>query len=188
MIKSWRRVGNMRCPKCNSRLKFIYVHDFPLPTSKTRGYLPLKNKAYCQKCGVIFRISCRTYKYQTLERDGNKKRGMKLLPRRIRGRLPSLYSQDGKGGKAVAWVKFFTPDSSWKWYATEFDGKNTFFGLVDGLVKELGYFSLSELESVRGPMGLQIECDLYWQPKTLEEIAPELFKKSNDECKKKANK
>ena len=50
-----------------------------------------------------------------------------------------------------------------------------FFGLVDGHEKELGYFNLSELESVRGPMGLPVERDLYWKPKTLEEIAPEKF-------------
>jgi hypothetical protein len=47
--------------------------------------------------------------------------------------------------------------------------------LVDGHCRELGYFVLSELEEVRGPMGLPIERDLYWKPKTLEEIAPELF-------------
>jgi len=105
----------------------------------------------------------------------NKIRGMKLLTQEIRKKLPPLYSQDGKGGKAIAHLKLFTPDSSWTWHASEFDGKDTFFGLVDGQFKELGYFSLSELESVRGPMGLPIERDLYWQPKTLEEIAPELF-------------
>ena len=47
---------------------------------------------------------------------------------------------------------------------------------MEGQFKELGYVSLKELEEVRGPMGLPIERDLYWQPKTLEEIAPEMFK------------
>jgi hypothetical protein len=59
--------------------------------------------------------------------------------------------------------------------ATEFDGEDTFFGLVEGQEKELGYFSLAELSSVRGPMGLAIERDLHWTPKTLAEIAPEMF-------------
>ena len=108
----------------------------------------------------------------------NKIRGMKLLTRELRKKLPPLYSQDGKGGKAVALVKYFTPSSSWSWYASEFDGEDTFFGLVDGQFKELGYFSLKELEEVRGPMGLPIERDLYWKPKTLEEIAPEMFSDS----------
>ena len=114
----------------------------------------------------------------------NKIRGMKLLTQEIRKKLPPLYSQNDKGGKAIAYVKFFTPSSSWTWYCLEGESIKDkegnevdfhFFGLVDGHCKELGYFSLSELESIRGPMGLPIERDLYWQPKTLEEIAPELF-------------
>jgi len=59
--------------------------------------------------------------------------------------------------------------------ATEFDGQDTFFGLVEGQEKELGYFSLVELQGVRGPMGLPIERDLHWTPKMLAEIAPEMF-------------
>jgi hypothetical protein len=105
----------------------------------------------------------------------NKIRGMNLLTEEIRKKLPPLNSQDGKAGKAIAYVRFFSPSSNWTFYATEFDGEDTFFGLVEGLEKELGYFSLSELESARGPTGLPIERDLYWQPKTLEEIAPEMF-------------
>jgi hypothetical protein len=96
----------------------------------------------------------------------------------IRQKLPPLGSQEGKGGKAVAYLKLFTPDSSWTWYATEGqeDGNDfMFFGLVEGQEKELGYFSLAEISSVRGPMGLAIERDLHWTPKTLSEIAPEMF-------------
>jgi hypothetical protein len=105
---------------------------------------------------------------------------MQLLTKEIRKHLPPLGSQDGKGGKAVAHVKFFTPDSSWTWYATEFDGQDMFFGLVEGQEKELGYFSLSELQNARGPMGLAIERDLHWTSKTLAEIAPEMFRDSAD--------
>ena len=93
----------------------------------------------------------------------------------LRTKLPKLYAQEKLGADAVAYVKYFTPDSNWTFYGTEFDGEDRFFGLVEGFEKELGYFSLSELESVRGPMGLPIERDLYWNPKTLKEIAPELF-------------
>ena len=100
---------------------------------------------------------------------------MRLLTQEIRKKLPKLYEQEAKGGDDVVYVKFFTPWSSWTWYATEFDGEDTFFGLVDGHEKELGYFSLSELKNLRGPLGLSIERDLYWQPKKLEEIAAELF-------------
>ena len=78
----------------------------------------------------------------------------------------------------MAYVRFFTPDAGWSWNATEGQKEGndfTFFGLVEGQEKELGYFSLSELESATGPMGLHIERDLHWTPKTLAEIAPEMF-------------
>ena len=49
----------------------------------------------------------------------DKIRGMKLLPKEIREQLPPLYSQDGKGGKAVVYTKYFTPSSNWTWLITE---------------------------------------------------------------------
>jgi hypothetical protein len=104
---------------------------------------------------------------------------MKLLTQDIREKMPALYSQESKGGDAIVHVKFFTPDGSWTWFATEFDGEDTFFGLVDGHERELGYFSLRELEGVRGALGLPIERDLHWRPKTLREIAPELFSRED---------
>lgn len=87
---------------------------------------------------------------------------MRLLTEEIRRKLPPLYSAEPLGLDAPIIVKFFTPTSNWTWYATEFDGDDTFFGLVDGFEKELGYFSLHELESLRGPYGVAIERDLYF--------------------------
>ena len=95
---------------------------------------------------------------------------MNLMTEEIHNTLPKLYEQDSKGLNAIAYVKFFTPDSNWTWYATEFDGEDTFFGLVDGSCKELGYFSLSELRSIRGPFGLKVERDLYFEPAPLREL------------------
>ncbi len=95
---------------------------------------------------------------------------MKMLTKELRDKLPALGSQEKKGLKAEVVVKFFTPWSNWTWYATEFDGEDTFFGLVDGEFKELGYFTLSELESARGPMGLKIERDMHYNPQTLEQL------------------
>jgi hypothetical protein len=102
---------------------------------------------------------------------------MKLLTAEIRRLLPAL-DEDAGGGDAVAIVKYFTPDSSWSWHAVcggQQGDDFIFFGLVDGYEKELGYFSLAELESARGPLGLRIERDLYWRPRPLRQIAPELF-------------
>ena len=96
--------------------------------------------------------------------------GENLLDPTLRGTLPELYSGEEKGLDALALFKFFTPDSSWTWYASEFNGEDIFYGLVIGFEIEFGFFSLSELQSVRGPMGLYIERDLYFQPKTLREL------------------
>ncbi|MCB2178400.1 DUF2958 domain-containing protein [bacterium] len=104
------------------------------------------------------------------ERNGGIPRVHELLDKESRERLPFLYENEHLGLDALALVKFFTPDSSWTWYASEFDGVDIFFGLVSGLEVELGYFSLAELESVTGPLGLPIERDLYFEPKTLREL------------------
>jgi hypothetical protein len=99
-------------------------------------------------------------------------RGHKLLTKELAAKLPELYSQDGKGYEAVAQVKFFSPYTGWRWYATEFDGVDTFFGLVEGFETELGYFSLKELEEVTILGGVPaIERDLYWSPRPLKEVS-----------------
>ena len=95
---------------------------------------------------------------------------MKLLTKEIKKNLPALYTTDGQGDEAMAIVKFFSPDANFTWYATEFDGKDTFFGYVKGFEGELAYFSLSELESVRGKLGLKVERDMYFSKKALKEI------------------
>ena len=93
---------------------------------------------------------------------------MKLLPESEKAKLAKWQETEGKNlGEVMATVKFFTPWANWTWYAAEFDGEDLFFGLVDGFEKELGYFSLTELEGLVGPMGLKIERDLHWTPKDL---------------------
>ena len=105
-------------------------------------------------------------------------RHMKLLTKALQDTIPALGKGDG-----TAVVKFFDPCGSWTWYVQEgaaiVDGSEVplkgidlakaedvlFFGLVDGFEKELGYFTLSELESVKGPLGIGLERDLYWTPK-----------------------
>ena len=105
---------------------------------------------------------------------------MKLLTQENRKALPPLYEQDGKMYEAVCYVKFFTPDSNWTWYATEFSPEDgIFFGMVDGFEMEMGYFSLAELEAAKGPMGLHIERDMYFKPKMLKDIDPRIMAKHN---------
>jgi hypothetical protein len=98
---------------------------------------------------------------------------MRLMTDELRKKIPPLYSQENVKDPIV-YAKYFTPDSCWTWYVLEFDGEDTFFGYVDGLSSELGYFSLSELEKVRGPLGLPVERDLYWEPKPLSKVKKEM--------------
>ena len=95
---------------------------------------------------------------------------MQLLTKTLHRQLPPLYTQEGKGLDAIAYVKFFTPDAHWTWYATEFDGEDTFFGFVSGDFPELGYFSLKELSQVRGRLGLPVERDRYFRPTPLRRL------------------
>jgi hypothetical protein len=93
---------------------------------------------------------------------------MKLLTRGILKKLPAQGSTIGQGMDAIAQVKFFTPDSNWTWYATEYNpDAKLFYGLVDGFDKEVGYWGLEELEDAVGPMGLKIERDLHFRPTAL---------------------
>lgn len=87
-----------------------------------------------------------------------------LLPPWLVHELPPLYSQEHDPDPLFS-VKFFTPDSNWTWYVSEYNPTERLaFGLVYGLETEWGYFSVDELEQVRGPLGLRIERDLYFSP------------------------
>lgn len=103
---------------------------------------------------------------------------MKMMTKAIEAKLPALYSQEKNQNPTVV-LKYFTPDSNWTWFVLEAqkqeDGDFLFFGYVVGQESELGYFTLSELMSARGPMGLKIERDMYFTPTPLETI-----KKNND--------
>lgn len=96
--------------------------------------------------------------------------GHDLMPDELREQLPELYETEELGDQAPGVVKYFTPDGQWTWYASEFDGEDIFYGLVIGFEIELGYFSLSELRQVRGPLNLPIERDLYYEPESLTEL------------------
>ena len=96
---------------------------------------------------------------------------MELITKELEARFPPLYAMEDKEPKEVKIIaKFFDLCSSWTWYATEYDPvERIFFGLVRGHEVEMGYFSLDELEAVKGRLGLGIERDLYFGDHTLAE-------------------
>ncbi|GAI45124.1 unnamed protein product, partial [marine sediment metagenome] len=64
---------------------------------------------------------------------------MQMLTDVIRAKLPVLNETEKiPVAEKVCVVKYFQPWGSWTWYAVEFDGKDLFFGLVDGFELEWG--------------------------------------------------
>ena len=99
---------------------------------------------------------------------------MQLLTDEIKATLPALYStEDIPCDQKQIVLKFFNPMGSGDWWIAEGseqeDGDWLFFGYCDlGLGSpEWGYVSLRELQGVQLPLGLGIERDIYFQPKTL---------------------
>ena len=99
---------------------------------------------------------------------------MRLLTAETRSRLPALYvTENDPDAKAV--LKLFLPGTRWTWYVSEFDGDDLLYGYVlSGLERrfdECGYSSLSELESLRGPYGFNVERDRAFRLTMLRDIA-----------------
>lgn len=93
-----------------------------------------------------------------------------LLDEESKVSLPPLYSGEELGLNAKAKVKFSLLGSNWTWYASEFDGKDTFFGLVTGFEIELGYFSYRELAELRSPKGTVVIRDRNFDAKSLGDL------------------
>jgi hypothetical protein len=77
-------------------------------------------------------------------------------------------SEERDGFDPFPVVKLFTPDAAATWLFTEAypeDSDVRLFGLCDlGMgCPELGYAMLSEIEDVRGKLGLPVERDLFFK-------------------------
>src|SRR6266496_5545066 len=91
---------------------------------------------------------------------------MRLMTIELEKRFLKVGSQEEVEDPVIV-ARFFDPAGSGNWYATEYDPKDKmFFGYVSifgDWNDEWGYFSLAELESYVGQLGLGIERDLYWE-------------------------
>ena len=91
---------------------------------------------------------------------------MRLMTKELEKRFSQVGSQENIKDPVIV-AKFFNPQGAGTWYATEYDPKDKmFFGYVSifgDWNDEWGYFSLAELESYVGQLGLGIERDLYWK-------------------------
>lgn len=100
---------------------------------------------------------------------------MKLLTTSLReqllrnGRLRAALDEEGNAEPDfLPVVKLFTPDAACTWLLTELDPEepDIAFGLCDlGMgYPELGSVRISELEGVRGRLGLPVERDYHFAP------------------------
>ena len=95
---------------------------------------------------------------------------MELIPKEIREQIPPLYATENQNNPIV-YLKLFI--DGWSWYVTELSmDDDTAFGYVVSpfCSGELGYFSISELKSIRGSLCNNVERDLDFKPLPLSRI------------------
>ena len=91
---------------------------------------------------------------------------MELIPQEIKELIPKLYETEEQNDP-VAYIKLFL--DGWTWYITELSiDNNICFGyVISPFESELGYFSLNEIKSIKGSLGLGVERDLSFKPTAL---------------------
>ncbi len=91
---------------------------------------------------------------------------MELIPQEVKQQIPKLYETEEQNN-SIVYVKLFL--DSWTWYITEISIDNDIcFGyVVSPFGAELGYFSLNEIKSIKGSLGLDVERDLFFKPTRL---------------------
>ncbi|MGM0518764.1 MAG: DUF2958 domain-containing protein [Campylobacterota bacterium] len=95
---------------------------------------------------------------------------MELIPKGLKDKIPKLYETEEQNNPIV-YIKLFI--DGWSWYITEISiNDDICFGYVispfcDG---ELGYFSLQEIQEVKGSLGIGVERDLSFKPTQLSSI------------------
>jgi len=99
----------------------------------------------------------------------------KLIPSTLLSDIPNLYETEGNSN-AICYVKLFTPDSNWTWFIMEIskDDNQTCFGYIVGRDSELGFFSLDDLASIHGPLGLVVERDIWFKPTPFSQVKKSL--------------
>lgn len=103
-----------------------------------------------------------------------------LLPLKIRKQIPPLYwtEKQSTPNPPLVYVRFFSPFTPMEYFVLEFDGEDTFYGLILGLDADLGYFSLKDLATASHRVGGNdlpaVVRDLNFKPVRLDEVADQL--------------
>ncbi len=96
---------------------------------------------------------------------------MKIITKAIQKSTPSIGYYEQTKSPLKFHFKLFTPWTNWTWYIAECNFETgECFGLVDGHVKELGYFDLNEILEIKGKFGLKVERDLHFDAIMYDEL------------------
>ena len=102
---------------------------------------------------------------------------MKLMTKEISKMAQAQYALGSELETQNVVAKFFDPTSQWTWYLMNIDPNDPDYcwGIVRGFEVEIGSFSLSELQSIKGSLGLGIERDLHFTPRNALEVYTEVY-------------
>jgi hypothetical protein len=98
---------------------------------------------------------------------------MVLIPKSAK--LPTLEATANNTiDQSIVKVKLFNPMGAGTWYITAYNPEDKmafgFVNLGDAEMAELGYISIEELETLRLPLGMKIERDLWFSPMPLKDV------------------
>ncbi len=102
---------------------------------------------------------------------------MKLLTEKIKKKAKEQYQYGSDIDKQDVVAKFFNPMGEGTWYLLNMDKDEDYaWGIVDWIGLEMGSFSMKELQSIKLPLGLTIERDLYFPEVPAAELWSDLVK------------
>jgi hypothetical protein len=105
---------------------------------------------------------------------------MELYTKEIIEKAKSQYLLGAEMENQMIVAKFFNPAGAGTWYLMNMDPNDEDYcwGIVNLFEVEIGSFSKSELENFKGPLGLGIERDLYFELINAKELWQKLIAKA----------
>jgi len=129
-LMKFRRSWNARVPYTKNKLHAIQFDSKEL----AEDYLNVCNKQ-------VWNFAHGQIKTKIVETDSKE-----LLTKELREKLPDLGSTDNNKQRMI-WTRFYIPNNVWTWYPFELSKQSDMmFGLAIGFDKEIGYWTLSELQ------------------------------------------
>lgn len=103
---------------------------------------------------------------------------MELFTKEIIEKAKSQYHLGSEMENQMIVAKFFNPTGAGTWYLMNMDPEDEDYcwGIVSLFEVETGSFSKSDLESFKGPLGLGIERDLYFEQINAKDLWNKLMK------------